>query len=117
MNFRFAAQYTLLCGKKYFPKQTGKEGNDAFVRKEERILAKQGATRLERFELPLELLDANDATDEPNACLVEEIFVFPLRVFRNEANSRCARVDKRMLDRAVHNIRSKTEETKVQRTS
>ena len=48
----------------------------------------QGTTCLERFELSLEFLDADNAIDESDARLFKEIFVLSLWVLRNEADSR-----------------------------
>lgn|SRR6266702_493841 len=101
-HFIFIANCVLFCSEKYLPKETGKERDDTIVCEEERILAKQRAPCLERFELSLEFLDANDAVDELDACLLKKIFVFALWVFGNEADSRVAGIDKRVLDRAIH---------------
>ena len=96
-----AERHELFGSEKYLSEQTGEEGYDALVCEEERILAKQGTSSLERFELSFEFLDPNNAIDKPNARLFEKILVFSLWVLSDEANGRCTRVDKRVFNRAI----------------
>jgi hypothetical protein len=96
----FVANYVLFCSEKDLPKETWEEGDDTVVGEEELILAKQRTPSLEWFELPLEFLDANDATNELDACLLKEIFVFTLWVLSNKTDSRVTGIDEGVLDRA-----------------
>lgn len=96
-----AKRHELFCSEKYLSEQTGEEGYNALVREEERILAKQGASSLERFELSFEFLDPDNAIDKLDACLFEKVFVFSLWVLSDKANGRCTRVDKRVFYRAI----------------
>jgi hypothetical protein len=91
--------WLFFCSEKDLPKETWKEGDDTVVGEEELILAKQRTPCLERFELSLEFLDANDATDELDACLLKEIFVFTLWVLSNKTDSRVTGIDEGVLDR------------------
>jgi hypothetical protein len=85
-NSLLSGRHGLFCSEKYLSEQTGKERYDALVCEEECILAKQGTSSLERFELSLEFLDPDNAIDKPDACIFEKIFVFSLWVLSDEAN-------------------------------
>jgi len=100
-NSPLSGRHKLFCIEKYLSEQTGEERYDALVCEEERILAKQGTSSLERFELSLEFLDPDNAIDKPDTCLFEKIFVFSLWVLSDEANGRCTGVDKRVFYRAI----------------
>lgn len=92
---------SLLRVKPALAEKLGKQGDDPVVRKEHAVLAEELAAGLERLELALELGDTDDARDEFDVVLLDQVLILPLGILDEQADGCRAWVDDRVGERAV----------------
>lgn len=76
---------------KHLAQQFWHHAQNPFVTQKHIMIPQQFPPRFVRLKLALELLDANDAGDELDVMLGEEIFVLTLGVFGEETDGGCRR--------------------------